>query len=125
MEQDLLTLPEHLRSPPFCSFLCFVFCTIICLFVFLFLAMVLSVYFLSMNLTLPLVSFTPLFGFFSNSIFRHIILSNQRMKTKSMLVNQLRDLQIGMEIFRSGVMQLNHSKSLPCVYKKFEKQRFP
>ena len=38
----------------------YVVCTIICLFVFLFLAMTLSVYFLSMSLTIPLVSFAPL-----------------------------------------------------------------
>ena len=38
-----------------------VFCTIICVLVFLFLAMVLSVYFQSMSLTVPLVSFVPLF----------------------------------------------------------------
>ena len=37
------------------SFLRCVFCTIICLFVFLFLAMALSVYFLSMSMTFPLV----------------------------------------------------------------------
>ena len=42
------------------SFLCCVFCTIIYMFVFLFLAMALSVYFLSMRLTVPLVSFVPL-----------------------------------------------------------------
>ena len=42
---------------------CYVFCTIIyfvCLFVFLFLAMALSVYFQSISLTFPLVSFVPL-----------------------------------------------------------------
>ena len=41
------------------SFLCCVICTIICLFVFLFLAMALSLYFQSMSLTVPLVSFVP------------------------------------------------------------------
>ena len=69
VEQDLLTLPKHLRSPPgflwgscclVFNLLCRVFCTIICLVVFLFLAMALSVYFQSMTLTIPLVSFDPL-----------------------------------------------------------------
>ena len=59
---------DLLRSPQFwvwgscClvfSFLCCVFCTIICLFVFLFVAMASSVYFQSMSLTVPPVSFVP------------------------------------------------------------------
>ena len=50
------------------SFLCCFFCTIICLFVFLFLTMALLVYFLSMSLALPLVSFVPLFQFLCNKV---------------------------------------------------------
>ena len=67
VEQDLLTLPKHLRSPQILwwgscclvfSFMCNVLCTIICRLYFL--AMVLLVYFRSMSVTVPLVSFTPL-----------------------------------------------------------------
>ena len=67
VEQDQLTLPEHLRSPLvfwwgscclFFSFLCCVVCAV-CL-SFSFLAMALSVCFRLMSLTVPLVSFVPL-----------------------------------------------------------------
>ena len=66
MEQDLLTLPEHLRSPQvfggvrFAYSLVFYVVSCVLLFVclsFSFLAMVLSVYFRFMSLTVPLVSF--------------------------------------------------------------------
>ena len=69
VEQDLLTLPEHLRSPlVFGGFrvvysLVFYVVSCVLLFVclsFLFLAMALSVYFRFMSLTIPLESFAPL-----------------------------------------------------------------
>ena len=68
VEQDLLTLPEHLRSPLvfkwgscclFFSFLWCIMCAVVCL-SFSFLAMALSVCFRFMSLTVPLVSFVPL-----------------------------------------------------------------
>ena len=75
VEQDLLTLPEHLRSPlvfwgvrvvyslVFYVVSCVLF--FVCLF-FSFLAMTLSVCFRFMSLTVPLVSFVPLLKILSN-----------------------------------------------------------
>ena len=69
VEQDLLTLPEHLRSPlvfggvrvVYSSVFYVVSCVLLffCL-SFSFLAMALSVCFRFMSLTVPLVSFVPL-----------------------------------------------------------------
>ena len=69
MEQDLLTLPEHLRSTLVFGGVrvaySLVFHVVSCVLLFVclsfsFLAMALSVYFRFMSLTVPLVSFVPL-----------------------------------------------------------------
>ena len=69
VEQDLLTLPEHLRSPLVFGGVrvvySLVFYVVSCVLLFFclsfsFLAMVLSVYFRFMSLTVPLVSFVSL-----------------------------------------------------------------
>ena len=69
MEQDLITLPDDLRSPQVSGggschlvfiFLYCILCTIVCL-SFSFLAMALSVYFRFMSLTVPSGIFRPSF----------------------------------------------------------------
>ena len=69
VEQDLLTLPEHLRSPlvfggvrVVCSLVLYVVSCVLLFFClsFSFLNMGLSVCFRFMSLTVPLVSFVPL-----------------------------------------------------------------
>ena len=70
VEQDLLTLPEHLISPLVFGGVrvvySLVFYVVSCVLLFVclsfsFLAMALSVYFRFLSLTVPLVSFVPLF----------------------------------------------------------------
>ena len=77
VEQDLLTLPEHLRSPLvfwwgscclFLSFLCCVMCAVVCL-SFSFLDMALSVCFRFLSLTVPLASFVPLLFLMESCLF--------------------------------------------------------
>ena len=68
MEQDLLTLPEHLRSPLVVGGVCVVFslvfyvvsCVLLFVCLFHFLAKALSVCYRFMSLTVPLVSIVPL-----------------------------------------------------------------
>jgi len=78
VEQDLLTLPEHLRSPLVFGGVrvvySLVFYVVSCVLLFFclsfsFLAMALSVCFRFMSLTVPLVSFVPLLRVVLNITF--------------------------------------------------------
>ena len=97
VEQDLLTLPEHLRSPLVFGGVrvvySLVFYVVSCVLLFFclsfsFLAMALSVCFRFMSLTVPLVSFVPLLHIYcictlsENVKFICISLSN-RTKSKA------------------------------------------
>ena len=78
VEQDLLTLPEHMRSPPVyvgvsvalvISIICCVLCTIICLFVFFFFSHFIVSLFSIYEFDCPAVLFSPLFFYILQRLY--------------------------------------------------------